>query len=61
MDGPSILYLCVAAGCVALFCVVLVAATLADSWRERNCHLSDAVTESALMRHKSDVPDFLQE
>lgn len=29
MDDPSVLYLCVAAGCVALFCAFLIAETLA--------------------------------
>jgi hypothetical protein len=36
MNDPSLLYLCVAAAVSA----VLIAATLADRWRERKNHLS---------------------
>jgi hypothetical protein len=38
MDDPSVIYLCVAAGCAALFFAVLIVATLADRWRERKIH-----------------------
>ncbi|WP_429468487.1 hypothetical protein [Paraburkholderia sp. WSM4175] len=40
MDDPSVLYLYVALGCVALFCAVLVIAVLVERRRERTSHLS---------------------
>jgi hypothetical protein len=39
MDNPDVLYLCVAAGCVALFCADLTAATLADRRRNATSNL----------------------
>jgi hypothetical protein len=39
MDNPEMLYLYLALGCIALFCAVLTAATLADKSRERKSHL----------------------
>ena len=50
MEDPSVLYLCVAAGCVALFCAVLTVATLADRRRRETSHLSGG------SRDRSDAP-----
>jgi hypothetical protein len=40
MDDPSVLYLYVAQGCIALFCAVLGVAVLVEKRRKRTSHLS---------------------
>jgi hypothetical protein len=42
MDKWPVLYICVATGCMALFCAALTITILAERWGGRNGHLPEA-------------------